>query len=481
MESDGKIKLLHKSGSTKDIIRACVDEWHNGWKNYIQFSQQLKRATIEATCRAVFNFLIKKIQYRIDPEGKQFIKVPARLMKDGTGDCKSYSILTASVLNCLGIECVMRFVSYDSGDYSHVYVVAFDENGREIKIDAVAFVQCGTIFNEELKYKKKLDMKGTEISRLSGVGDITAISSQEWELFKADFAGGQKMNVINCNAGLFLLDSLSRIGISNDQIDAQYGLFSLAKEIISRFGTNNADLTTAGYVLASYVLSDKYWYTSGHSAQIMSEISSYVSNSVENARFIISDEFQDISADFMDWWESFIVAYNRIADLTANDAEVATNIVRDSPFFLYTVIEDNALSKIALSKKMVQVELLSGYIASSGISYEAALLLVESGIILQSGMSLSDFFQKFKREKNPSIGAFNWDSLSNLVNTAADGFSKVYTTVTSSKDPKAIDRIPGNKPEPSDFNNYNILMAVIGLATLGVAVYALKPKKGKRK
>ncbi len=476
MEADGKIKVIHKSGLTKDIIRACVDEWKNGWTGYEEFARQFNRSSIIDSCRAVFDFLVTKIRYKVDPNGEQWIRTPARLIMDGNGDCKSYSILTASVLSCLGIECVMRFVSYDSGDYSHVYVAAFDESGREIKIDAVAYVQCGIQFNNEIDYIKKVDMKGTRISRLSGIGDISVIND---ERFNSDFAGGQKMNIINCNAGMLYVDLLAQNGLQTEQ-DTEYGfIFEISREIIEKFGSRNSDLVTAGYVLASYFSARETVNASDSlKLQIITEINSYVTNSVEKAQYIISEKFQAISAPFMAWWDNFIVSCNRTPEMSENTPVVAREIVSTAPFFLYTVIDNNHLPTIALKKKEGQENSLSDFIADSGISGDAALLLVQAGIVLNSEATVVDFFRQLSGKKI-SIGAIDWDKISNIVSDAADSFSKVYDSVTKGKTSKVPSTIPGYKPETSDFA-VSPLTLVLGLGVLGAGIYFLR-KKGKKK
>ncbi len=98
------------------------------------------------------------------------VRTPARLVHDGTGDCKSYSLFTAVILRYLRIKHVFRFASYSpQREATHVYVVAFD-GSREIVIDAVAKQQLNSPFGFEKKYNYKCDMAngGTKISYLAG-------------------------------------------------------------------------------------------------------------------------------------------------------------------------------------------------------------------------------------------------------------------------------------------------------------------------
>lgn len=463
---------------TRDIIRACVDEWRNGWRNCMEFSRQFNRNAVYSTSHAIFEFLVKNITYKVDPSGKQWIRTPGRLLLDGTGDCKSYSILTASVLTCLGIPCVMRFVSYDNGEYSHVYVVAFDEQGREITIDAVACVQLGKAFNKEITYVKKRDMRGTEISRLSGIGnpevDFNAPAT-------SDFANN-KVNVNNMNAILLYFDSLAQIGSFTADMEEPYFIASFALDIIKEFGNKNEDLTTAGYVVASYVGSGSNWYMDESIRHaVLSEIRSYITNSVEKGKFVVSSEFEAASADFLTWWQNAVVAANYTAPLSGNDAKVAAAILENAPFFLYTVIANSRLSKIALEKKVEHEDILNSFISQSGISYEAALFLVQSGIMLSSDMEVFEYLKKFKDSGSSSVGAIDWDKIMQVVSSTADSFAKVYDSVTQGQNsPGKVKPLGPVAPSPSDFST-SWLPVVVGLGLLGGGIYLLKNKKKGKK
>lgn len=136
MISDGKNELL-KIGVNSDIItcwKTCYNRFKNQPKELVQRIQS--GGSIDEKCQAVFDYLCKHVYYRLDDEGYQWIKSPARLIDDGCGDCKSLTMFIASCLHCLGIKCIVRFVNFDGGSqYSHVYPVAIDEYGQEIVMD----------------------------------------------------------------------------------------------------------------------------------------------------------------------------------------------------------------------------------------------------------------------------------------------------------------------------------------------------------
>lgn len=159
MVADGKNTLL-AFGYNGDVVEnelACYEQWKD---QPIELVKDLS-GSIDDKCEAVFSYLVNHVTYKLDDDGMQYIKSPARLLKDGCGDCKSFTMFIACCLNCLGIKHIIRFVNYDGGkQYTHVYPVAIDENGNEIILDACEKDTDGVIlYDFAREYKKKLDFK----------------------------------------------------------------------------------------------------------------------------------------------------------------------------------------------------------------------------------------------------------------------------------------------------------------------------------
>lgn len=160
MISDGRNRFL-MSGLNSDI----VDCWERCYESFKEDPRAivdgLRGYDIDSTCKAIFGYMVKRTYYKLDNEGEQLIKSPARLIADGCGDCKSYTMFIASCLHCLGISCIVRFVNFDGGSqYTHVYPVAIDEFGCEIPMDACELdddnVTC--LYGYARPYKKKKDL-----------------------------------------------------------------------------------------------------------------------------------------------------------------------------------------------------------------------------------------------------------------------------------------------------------------------------------
>lgn len=158
MYSDGKNRLM-KIGVNYDVVRsfvACYEKFKDQPKDIVS---DLRGETVNNACEAIFDYMCKKVSYKLDEDGKQFIKSPARLLADGCGDCKSLTMFVSCCLHCLGIQHIVRFVNFDGSDqYSHVYPVAIDENGKEIVMDMCETDEDGTPFyNYARKYSVKKD------------------------------------------------------------------------------------------------------------------------------------------------------------------------------------------------------------------------------------------------------------------------------------------------------------------------------------
>lgn len=159
MISDGKNTLL-VSGYNNDVVEkeiACYEMWKNQPMELVKGLH----GTVDEKCEAVFAYLTENVSYKLDDDGVQLIKSPARLLVDGCGDCKSLTMFIACCLHCLGIPHIIRFVNYDGGrQYTHVYPVAIDEFGNEIVLDACEKDIDGVIlYNYARQSKKKKDYR----------------------------------------------------------------------------------------------------------------------------------------------------------------------------------------------------------------------------------------------------------------------------------------------------------------------------------
>lgn len=156
-------QVRYPDGVTTDIVETVLFADKKSGYYTKEFAASLKGKTLIDTCRNIWEFVKKQIPYVLDPAGDQNIKSPGRLWQEKAGDCKSFSVFTASCLKNLGIPYGFRFASYSKTDPTptHVYVYVPIGN-KEIILDSV---WTGP-FNTQKTYTFKQDKLMSRIAYL---------------------------------------------------------------------------------------------------------------------------------------------------------------------------------------------------------------------------------------------------------------------------------------------------------------------------
>lgn len=148
-------------GSNNDIISAIVTTYHQYKNQPAELVENIADCDYQTQCETIWEYFNENIVYQLDKQNYQFFKTPARLLADGNGDCKSFSIFFASCLHCLDIPFVFRFVNFGGRFFTHVYVVANPGAENQVIFDAVEKDSTGTpIYNYARPFYKKLDVIG---------------------------------------------------------------------------------------------------------------------------------------------------------------------------------------------------------------------------------------------------------------------------------------------------------------------------------
>lgn len=153
---------------TMQSIKNTVDEFKS---QSTKIAHHLKAGSVRETCYNIWKFCFKNFQYEKDEKGKEQIRTPARSWIDRHNykgiDCDDFSTLIATCFEELQIEYVFRLTKYgdadESDEFEHIYVVAFDEEGEEIIMDAVVHA-----FDYEVPYAEKKDEE-MDLEVLNGV------------------------------------------------------------------------------------------------------------------------------------------------------------------------------------------------------------------------------------------------------------------------------------------------------------------------
>lgn len=179
IEVNGLNTLAKAGGDTDDIINALL---------------AVTPKAIDQVCKSDFNlkltgdakkdgFIVAKwikdnIRYKQDGYDNQNIKLAGRLIKDGFGDCKSFSLLFNCIMSKNGYKTGYRFASYRKNKVpTHVYNYVLDGNGKKYIFDA-----CSKTLTESNKHTFIKDMN---INYLSGIDTAGIYGKAEREARKA--------------------------------------------------------------------------------------------------------------------------------------------------------------------------------------------------------------------------------------------------------------------------------------------------------
>lgn len=318
-DATGAAILKYAKGTTADIIAEVMSCYHDTVEQTAEVAKYLTGATDLDSAFNAAKFCDDYVKYKIDPQGVQWIKTPARLFKDHKGDCKSYSIFINSILANCGIPHLFRFVSYgNSNEYSHVYPVAIID-GNECPLDVVAWQLRRIQFGKELQYKRKKDMAGTtRISRLCGIGDAEA---EQYAVHNSEYNTGKVAQ--NYLSSLIDLEQARANATTDpDKLESIYNKLDFYEVCLAATTLTDDDeiLRRLALLLAQYGEAGEF----NKSYDSLADRASALQNTIHklNADFatLIRDgydfqqEFIARNREFIDWWDREVVAHNYVAE-----------------------------------------------------------------------------------------------------------------------------------------------------------------------
>lgn len=287
-KADTRDKVVFEDGEVDDTIKMIERVVWTYIKDTQRIAPILAKANTEDTLRAIWEFLFYNIQYKLDEEGLEQLRRPARAWADRISgiDCDCFSIFCSSILCNLGIAHSFRITKYSKAHWQHIYVIVPKHNSTGYwTVDAV----LGQ-FNYEKPFTQKMDytmsLNGINIAVLSGIaaedGDATmpsTIVASNNDYVQLD--GGIVMNQDQLAAvqnkalhatlfahdlqGLGLLDGeQSMLGaISNS--DLEDGLYKYLLATRQAIAENPATASVAGYnqqdILKMLDYAIHYWYS----------------------------------------------------------------------------------------------------------------------------------------------------------------------------------------------------------------------------
>jgi hypothetical protein len=178
---------LSQSATTEKSVEYAAKIVHDTLDQTSKIAKVLKGNTLDDTCRRIFNFLYKHIQYKPDKTGIEQFRSPARSWADRrTGiDCDCFSIFISSILTNLQIPHSFRFVKLKHREYyQHIYVVV-PKNGKSLPKGTLTHSLYYVIdpvldtYDKEADYITDLkDVEMIPVQYLNGVDDAPGVETR---------------------------------------------------------------------------------------------------------------------------------------------------------------------------------------------------------------------------------------------------------------------------------------------------------------
>ena len=153
---------------TVDLMKKVVWKYIDDTK---KIAPTLSRKNLELTCKNIWTFLYQHIQYRLDKNGLEQLRRPARSWHEREEgiDCDCFSIFASSILTNLGIPHSFRITKYNRDVYQHVYVIVPNGKGNYIIDPVLSKADYEKPFSDKKDFPMSLE--GIDIAVLSGTGE----------------------------------------------------------------------------------------------------------------------------------------------------------------------------------------------------------------------------------------------------------------------------------------------------------------------
>lgn len=209
------------------------------WANKYAYQMQkvaplLKGATLNKTVDNIYQWLYNHFQYKIDGQLQQLYAPSAAWENRFTGfDCKTYSLLASTLLQCLSIPHAFRKIKQPGmmpDEWTHVYVIVPTQNNKYLVIDAT------THDNKEVSKIEKYDY--TMKLKHVGLASPAVVMARPFENY-----GGLACPGTECTCGQGLSGTYGAYGFDmnslyGDPTLQNYGLGAIVWNDIKNFPTS---------------------------------------------------------------------------------------------------------------------------------------------------------------------------------------------------------------------------------------------------
>lgn len=100
-------------------------------------AKTLKGNTTEQTIRNVYNWVVKNVPYKNDPDGMERLTAPIHFVQRNQigGDCDDMVMILSALLNALGIKTRIKVISWRKKEFTHVVLEVYN-GSKWFELDA---------------------------------------------------------------------------------------------------------------------------------------------------------------------------------------------------------------------------------------------------------------------------------------------------------------------------------------------------------
>jgi hypothetical protein len=170
----GQDHRLKNSADVADTIRLIKQVVRETLDQTARIAPVLQGKSVRETCRNIWHFVYRHIQYKKDKPGVEQVREPARTWADRWQgvDCDCYTTFISSILTNLHIPHLYRITKYHyKAYYQHIYPIVPLPDGDYLTLDCVT-----DEFDYEADFTDHKDYKAMYLDRLDGLGDIEDIA-----------------------------------------------------------------------------------------------------------------------------------------------------------------------------------------------------------------------------------------------------------------------------------------------------------------
>jgi len=157
--------VVKKKALVSDTVALMQRVISNTLSQTKAIAAHLDTGKVRETCKRIWEFCYKHIQYEMDRRRTEQVRTPRRSWHDRASgiDCDCFTVFVGSILTNLNIPFVMRLWRNKADNFEHIYPVAFTPKGKEVIIDCVVHD-----FDFEAPYTEIKDIE-MELQMLDGV------------------------------------------------------------------------------------------------------------------------------------------------------------------------------------------------------------------------------------------------------------------------------------------------------------------------